>query len=65
MTTLCRLFRVNAQRLVLPVVAAGAQLTPSALDPERVRLNAILLNKQRPDAPEGAGASLSGDASSP
>jgi hypothetical protein len=53
MSTLCRLFTVNAQRLVLTVVAPGGQLTPAALDPALVRLHAALVDQRgAPDAGE-------------
>ncbi|MGC2164992.1 MAG: hypothetical protein WA632_03130 [Gallionella sp.] len=45
MTTLCRSFAVDSQRMTLTVVANGAQLTPAAIDPALVKLNAMLLNK--------------------
>jgi hypothetical protein len=45
MTTLCRSFAVDNQRMTLTVVANGAQLTPDAIDPALVKLNAMLLNK--------------------
>jgi hypothetical protein len=45
MTTLCRVFQVDNHRMTLTVVANGADLTPSAIDPALVRLNAMLLNK--------------------
>ncbi len=44
-TTLCRAFSVDNQRMTLTVVANGAQLTPAAIDPALVKLNAMLLNK--------------------
>ena len=45
--TLCRLFHVESQRLSLTVISVGGQLTPAALDPALVKLNAVLLNKER------------------
>ena len=44
-TTLCRSFAVDNQRMALTVVANGTQLTPDAIDPALVKLNAMLLNK--------------------
>ena len=40
--TLCRIFRVGDQRLSLTAVSAGAQLTPTALDPALVKVDAVL-----------------------
>lgn len=56
MSTLCRLFTVNAQRLVLTVVAPGGQLTPAVLDPALVRLNAALMEQRGAGEPGSAGA---------
>lgn len=44
-TTLCRVFQVDDQRMTLTVVASGADLTPAAIDPALVKLNAVLLGK--------------------
>lgn len=51
-STLCRVFNVDNHRMTLTVVASGAQLTPAAIDPALVKLNAMLLNK----AAEGSNA---------
>jgi hypothetical protein len=40
--TLCRIFRVGDQRLSLTAVSAGVQLTPTALDPALVKVDAVL-----------------------
>jgi hypothetical protein len=45
-TTLCRLFFVNNQRLTLTVVANGSELTPAAIDPALVKLNAMLISNE-------------------
>lgn len=45
-TTLCRLFSVDDQRMTLTVVARGADLTPAAIDPALVKLNAMLVSKE-------------------
>jgi len=46
--TLCRLFDVGGQRLALTATAMGdGQLTPQALDPALVRIEGVLLDKQR------------------
>lgn len=50
MTTLCRLFAVENQRLLLTVTAAGADLSPAALDPALVRLNRVLVAREPIDA---------------
>ena len=44
-TTLCRIFQVDSHRMTLTVVARGADLTPAAIDPALVKLNAVLLSK--------------------
>jgi hypothetical protein len=43
--TLCRIFRVSGQRLSLTAASTGAQLTPTALDPALVTVNAVLSNR--------------------
>jgi hypothetical protein len=43
--TLCRIFRVSGQRLSLTAASTGAQLTPTALDPALVKVNAVLSNR--------------------
>jgi predicted regulator of Ras-like GTPase activity (Roadblock/LC7/MglB family) len=43
--TLCRIFRVGGQRLSLIAASTGAQLTPTALDPALVKVDAVLLNR--------------------
>jgi len=43
--TLCRIFRVSGQRLSLTATSTGAQLTPTALDPALVKVNAVLSNR--------------------
>ncbi|MCK7533022.1 MAG: hypothetical protein MZV63_19325 [Marinilabiliales bacterium] len=43
--TLCRIFRVSGQRLSLTAASTGAQLTPTALDPALVKVNAALSNR--------------------
>ncbi len=45
-TTLCRLFSVNNQRMTLTVVANGSELTPAAIDPALVKLNAMLISSE-------------------
>jgi len=45
-TTLCRLFQVENQRLLLTVTAPGADLNPAALDPALVRLNRALVSRE-------------------
>jgi hypothetical protein len=42
MATLCRIFHVGDQRLLLSAVATGAQLTPTALDPALSKVDAVL-----------------------
>lgn len=42
---LCRLFHVENQRLSLTAVSVGGHLTPAALDPALVKLNAVLVNR--------------------
>jgi len=44
--TLCRIFRVGDQRLSLIAVSASAQLTPTALDPALVKVDAVLSSEQ-------------------
>lgn len=46
--TLCRLFRASGQRLSLTAASTGAQLTPTALDPALVKVNAVLSNRSNP-----------------
>jgi len=41
-TTLCRIFRIQGQRLSLTAVTNGARLTPTVLDPALARVDAIL-----------------------
>jgi len=41
-TTLCRIFRIQGQRLSLTAVTNGAGLTPTVLDPALARVDAIL-----------------------
>ena len=43
--TLCRIFRASGQRLSLTAASTGAQLTPTALDPALVKVNAVLSNR--------------------
>ncbi len=43
--TLCRIFRVSGQRLSLIAASTGAQLTPTALDPALVKVDAVLLKR--------------------
>jgi hypothetical protein len=50
-TTLCRIFQVDSHRMTLTVVASGADLTPAAIDPALVKLNAVLLSKDAVAAP--------------
>ncbi|MBK9135771.1 MAG: hypothetical protein IPM15_15890 [Betaproteobacteria bacterium] len=45
--TLSRLFTANRQRLSLTAVSVGGMLTPAALDPALVKLNAALLSGDR------------------
>jgi hypothetical protein len=45
-TTLCRLFSVNNQRMTLTVVVNGSELTPAAIDPALVKLNAMLISNE-------------------
>ncbi len=45
-TTLCRLFQVENQRLMLTVISPGADLSPAVLDPALVRLNRALLSRE-------------------
>lgn len=45
-TTLCRLFFVDNHRMTLTVVANGSELTPGAIDPALVKLNAMLLKSE-------------------
>ncbi len=40
--TLCRIFRVGTQRLLLTAVSTGAQLTPTSLDPALAKLGTAL-----------------------
>lgn len=40
--TLCRIFHVGGQRLSLTAVSTGALLTPTALDPALVKVDAVL-----------------------
>jgi hypothetical protein len=40
--TLCRIFRVGGQRLSLTAVSTGTPLTPTALDPALVKVDAVL-----------------------
>ena len=40
--TLCRIFRVGDQRLSLTAVSTGVLLTPTALDPALVKVDAVL-----------------------
>ena len=40
--TLCRIFRVGGQRLLLMGVSRGAQLTPTALDPALEKVDTVL-----------------------
>ena len=50
-TTLCRIFQVDSHRMTLTVVASGADLTPAAIDPALIKLNAVLLTKDAAAAP--------------
>lgn len=50
--TLCRLFSVENQRLLLTVVGVTAQVTAAALDPALIKLGAALSRKKRPTAEE-------------
>ena len=43
--TLCRIFRVSGQRLSLIAASTGAQLTPTALDPALVKVDAVLFKR--------------------
>jgi hypothetical protein len=43
-STLCRVFFVGNHRMTLTVVASGAELSPAAIDPALVKLNAMLLS---------------------
>lgn len=43
MTTLCRVFKVGDQRLVLTAVSSGGKMSPEVLDPVLARLNRALL----------------------
>lgn len=45
--TLCRLFSVEDQRLLLSVVGVASQMTPTALDPALGRLASVLSSKSR------------------
>jgi hypothetical protein len=45
--TLCRLFGIGDNRFALTAVAQGAQLTPLALDPALVKVNAVLGSRER------------------
>jgi hypothetical protein len=45
--TLCRLFTVEDQRLLLSVVGVASQMAPLALDPALARLGAVLSKKAR------------------
>ena len=40
--TLCRVFNVNQQRLILTAVSTGADISPTALDPALVKIDAAL-----------------------
>lgn len=42
MATLCRIFQVGEQQLLLSAVATGAQLAPTALDPALAKINTVL-----------------------
>lgn len=42
MATLCRIFHVGEQRLLLSAVSTGAQITPTALDPALTKVDAVL-----------------------
>ena len=42
MATLCRIFRVGKQRLLLSAVATGSQLTPTSLDPALAKVDSVL-----------------------
>lgn len=42
MATLCRIFQVGEQRLLLSAVATGAQLTSTALDPALAKVDTVL-----------------------
>lgn len=50
-TTLCRVFQVDGQRMTLTVVGCGSDLTPAAIDPALVKLNAVLLSKDAEATP--------------
>lgn len=42
MTTLCRIFQINGQRLLLTAVSTGADLSPTALDPALAKVGSVL-----------------------
>ena len=42
MATLCRIFKVGEQQLLLSAVATGSQLTPTALDPALAKVDSVL-----------------------
>ncbi|HHW77421.1 MAG TPA: hypothetical protein GX399_10425 [Xanthomonadaceae bacterium] len=42
---LCRIFRVGDQRLSITAASTGAQLTPTALDPVLMKVDAVLLKR--------------------
>ena len=46
MATLCRIFHVGEQRLLLSAIATGAQLTPTALDPALAKVDTVLSTGQ-------------------
>jgi hypothetical protein len=57
---LCRLFHVENQRLSLTAVSVGGHLTPAALDPALVKLNAVLVNREPASTPGRESRSKSG-----
>jgi hypothetical protein len=50
--TLCRLFSVENQRLLLTVVGVTAQVSAAALDPALIKLGTALSRKKRSTAEE-------------
>jgi len=42
MATLCRIFRVNGQRLLLTAVSTGSEISPTALDPVLAKVDRVL-----------------------
>lgn len=43
--TLCRIFQVNGQRLLLTAVSTGMEISPTALDPALAKVDSVLAKK--------------------